>query len=86
MSFFYDYLEYFNIKELGEKIYISFVFDVGVMVVGNLKIKHLSDTEITLANKKNSIIIIGENLVIKTLAKGEIVIEGKICEIKSGEK
>ena len=85
MSFFYDFLDYFNLSELGEKIYISFIFDVGVMVVGNVKIKTLSETEICLSSKKNTIVILGEELKIKTLSKGEIVVQGKIFDVKSGD-
>lgn len=84
MSFFYDFLEYFNLSELGDNIYISFIFDVGVMVIGNVKIKTLSETEICLGGKKNNIVILGEGLKIKTLSKGEIVVQGKIFDVKSG--
>ncbi len=85
MSFFYDFLEYFNLSELGDKIYISFIFDIGVMVIGNVKIKTLSETKICFYGKKSKIVIVGEKLRIKTLSKGEIVVQGKIFDVKSGE-
>lgn len=82
MSFFYDCLKNFNLDELGEKIYVSLIVDVGVIVVGDLKINEFSDSEIVLKNKHNSIFLSGENIKIKSLAKGEFVIQGKIQNIK----
>lgn len=86
MSFFYDCLKNFDLDELGEKIYVSLIVDVGVVVVGDLKIDEFSENEIVLKNKHNVIVVSGENIKIKSLAKGEFVIQGKIQNIKSGVK
>ena len=86
MSFFYDDLSAFNVKNLGENLSIHYIENNGLVVVGNIKIMNFSETEIYLKKQKNIIKVFGENLLIKTMSKGEIVVEGKILNIDFGDK
>ena len=82
MSFFCDFLKYFDISDISLKTTITSIVGVGVVVVGNLKIKDIQDDLVILSSKKESVKIYGENLKVKSISKGEIVIEGNIKNIE----
>ena len=84
MSFLFDFLESFKSCDIKSKPMISLVFGVGVMIVGNITTELLSDNLIKIRNKKDVINILGEELSIKSFAKGEIVIAGNIKKISLG--
>ena len=86
MSFFYDDLSIFNIKDLGENLSIHYIENYGLTVVGNIKISDFSEEIIVIKKKQKTIKIVGENLTIKTMSKGEVVISGKILNIDFGDK
>lgn len=85
MSFFYDFLESFNIDSMTDKVAISLILGVGVVVVGKIKILHLSEDIIEIKVSKNKVVISGSLLKIKTMSKGEIVVSGNVNKIESGE-
>lgn len=86
MSFFYDYLKYFNLSSLSDKTTITVIVNSGVVVTGNFKISEILDDYIYLSSKKDKVKVYGENLKIMSIAKGEIVISGKVLKIETGEK
>lgn len=85
MSFFYDFLNYFDIEDLKNEVSISLVVGTGLMIVGNVKILNFSSDKITVLANKKEIAFEGKELVISAMGKGEIVIAGKILNIKIGE-
>ena len=88
MSFFSDILEYFKIDKLGENLAISMVVGMGLVVLGNVKILNLNDSFIDLSYKKQLLHIYGDNLKIKSAARGEFVVCGNITriEVANGQK
>lgn len=78
MSFFYDFINSLSIDDLGNKVCSSLVFDCGVRISANFKIETLQEDEIVLKCKKNRIKVIGKNLKVVSLAKGEIEIAGNV--------
>lgn len=85
MSFFNDFFEYFNVRDGGEEPKITLVFGIGLMISGNIKLGQICEDKIVINGKRHSIYIFGKNLVIKSIAKGEVVIGGDINLIESGE-
>lgn len=86
MSFFYDFLDNFNLKDLSDKIEINILLGVGVAVVGNVRIKDFSDSIIEIICSKKVLKFVGEKLKISSISKGEIVISGEIFSFETGEK
>ena len=86
MSFFYDFLKYFDIKDLIDKITITTIVGYGAVVCGNLKIKEISEDFIYLYSKKEKVKIYGLGLKIKSIAKGEVVVAGEILRCEIGEQ
>lgn len=78
MSFFCDLMKSFNIEDLKNETTISMILGVGIMIVGNIKIQTLGNEQIVILSKKQKIDITGEDLKIKSMTKGEIVIGGNI--------
>lgn len=83
MSFFYDLMKCFNISDISSKITLTFVLGVGLAVVGKVKILNLSEEEIVVGNKKQKIIISGNDLIIKSVSKGEVIIGGSVLNISA---
>ncbi len=81
MSFFSDILKSFNVDDLKSKTTLTFVLGVGIVVVGKVKILSLGEEKIVIGNKKQKITIFGQSLLIKSMAKGEIVVGGEINNI-----
>lgn len=82
MSFFYDVLSYFDLNNAGDYSLVSYLPNIGAVIYGDYKIEILSDSEIIARNnKRKDIIIKGTNLHIKSISKGEIVIEGKVVMV-----
>ena len=84
MSFFNDVLSYFKVDDRSKNVVVTMVLGVGIVVLGNLKIGELSKEKIVLKGKKEFIEIIGENMFISSMSKGEIFVSGKISSILSG--
>lgn len=85
MSFFNDFLEYFNLEGVTDKTMITFIVGVGLVVVGKIKIENLNDDQIDLKSNKNLIKIFGEDLKIKSVSKGELIIAGEVKSISTGD-
>ena len=83
MSFFNEFLKCLSITDISEKLTVSLIINEGCMVVGNFKLSHISDDSIFLAGRKEKINIIGENLKIQSIAKGEIIVLGKVKKIET---
>lgn len=84
MSFFNDIIDFFKIDDISKKITISFVVGVGLIVVGKIKIDSVDENMILLKGKNSSVSIYGNDLVVRSAAKGEVVVSGKIFKIETG--
>lgn len=82
MSFFYDFLKYFDIKDLDAKTTITTIIGLGIVVIGKIKIKNIQENEVKFSANKKVISVCGENLSIKTISKGELVIRGEVKKIE----
>jgi hypothetical protein len=85
MSFFCDFLHELSVDDVSNKIVISVIMGVGVGIVGKMKINNLAENEIIVEANKKKIDIVGENLTIKSIAKGEIFVLGNITKIETIE-
>lgn len=85
MSFFNDFFEYFNVSENGEEPKITLVFGLGLMISGNIKLGQIDEDKIVIYGKHRPIYVCGTKLVIKTIAKGEVVVSGDINLVEAGE-
>lgn len=83
MSFFYDFLKYFDLKNLDASTTVTLIVGVGAVIIGKIKIKDISENQIRVTSKKNIISVTGENLNIKSISKGELVIGGNIKNIET---
>ena len=86
MSFFNDFLNYFKINDISNKIAVSMVVGVGICVIGNFKVKSLSDCEIIFVINKDLFIIKGDGLKIATISKGEVVVAGDVKSLELVKK
>ena len=84
MSFFYDFLKYFDISDLNGKISVTLLVGFGVMIVGDLKLSEITDEFVYFSSKKEKIKIYGHDLKITSIAKGEVVISGNVKNIVTG--
>ena len=85
MSFFNEIFKEIGISNLSENLSFSVVFGKACYVFGDYKILALTESEIVVMIKKKSYKIYGENLKIKTMSKGELLVEGKVDgAIKNG--
>ena len=84
MSFFNDFLDYFDVSDMSNQISIFSIIGIG-LIVGNVSVLNLSSELIELKTPKGKISIFGENLLIKSISKGEVVIEGKVLKTEIGE-
>lgn len=78
MSFFYEFLDSIKIDELGDKVNCSIIFNHGVKILADFKIESLHKDEVVLKCKKSKIKIMGSDLEVVTIAKGEIEISGNV--------
>ena len=85
MSFFNDFLDYFDVSDMSNQISIFSIIGIGLIVEGNVSVLNLSSELIELKTPKGKISIFGENLLIKSISKGEVVIEGKVLKTEIGE-
>ena len=85
MSFFNDFLESFKLNDTSDKIILNMVVGVGIMIVGKIKIMNLDSQSIVIKANGKNLCIMGEELKIKSVAKGEILVSGNILKIDLGE-
>ncbi|MBQ8426036.1 MAG: YabP/YqfC family sporulation protein [Clostridia bacterium] len=85
MSFFYDFLKYFDISDINTKTTITTIVGYGIIVIGKIKINDIIDDCISLVCGKEKINIYGSCLKIKSISKGEIVISGNVNKVETGE-
>ena len=78
MSFFHKFFENVLIEDEEKKIFCSLIFGEKIKIVANAKIDAMNEDEIVLKIKKDKIKIIGSNLIISSMAKGEFEIEGNV--------
>lgn len=81
MSFFSDFFNNVMIENEKNKIYCSLIFGNKLSIIGNVKIDMMSEDEIVLKVKKGKIKIIGSNLIISSMAKGQFEIEGNVTGV-----
>lgn len=86
MSFFYDLMQTFNLKDLDGKLTISLIFDVGVCVIGKFKLIDINEEEVIIESNKIKYKIEGKNLLVKSISKGEIVISGNVFKLEKCEE
>lgn len=84
MSFFNDFLNKFNLSLVDDKIKVQLIFGYGVMIFGDFKIENLSEELVVLKSKKEMISIVGANMKMKEISKGEVFLIGDIKSIVSG--
>lgn len=84
MSFFCDVVDFFKIDNIDDKISITFVVGHGLMVVGKFKIDRIDENEIVIESPKEKVVIVGEKMILVSVAKGEIAISGSISKIETG--
>lgn len=77
MSFFNDFFTEIGFNS-SERLAVTVVFGKGAYVFGAYKILALAESEIVVLVKKKYYKIFGENLKIKTMSKGEMVIVGNV--------
>lgn len=84
MSYFDENLKSLNISELAiETTTVHFILHEGIVVEGFKKIFELSENKITLALKTGeTLIVTGDKLEVKEIAKGEISVAGEIYNIQ----
>lgn len=82
MSFFYELCKCFNIDDLSAKTTITTILGYGIMIVGKIKIKDIQEDTISLISNKEKITVLGKDLVIKSISKGELIVSGIITDIK----
>lgn len=85
MSFFNDFLDFFKVKDLTNKVSLSMIVGVGLIVVGKIKILNFSEELIEIKADKQKINLYGEELSISTMSKGEIIVAGIVKKIDMGE-
>ena len=81
MSFFNDFLNEFGLEDETNQIQCMLVFNRCVKIMCNYKIEYMDSSEIVIKCKKEKVKIMGEQLTIKSIAKGEIEVIGKICGV-----
>lgn len=86
MSFFNDILNIFEIDKEAKILSINFILNKGLAIYGSFKIITINEDMIIVKTARDRVEIEGENLTIKTMAKGELIVCGKIFCIRSGEK
>ena len=84
MSFFDDILKNFELKNFVDEIVVTLVIGVGIMVVGNIYISDFTTDEISLSFKNECYKIVGNNLKLKSMSKGEIVVLGDVLSFVRG--
>ena len=84
MSFFNDFLNKLNLSLVDDKIKVQLIFGYGVMIFGDFKIENLSEELVVLKSKKEMISIVGANMKMKEISKGEVFMIGDIKSIVSG--
>ncbi len=81
MSFFNDFLDYFNISDFNSESSISIIVGVGLLVVGKIKIINFSEEKIEVFVNKKKVCLIGECLKISAISKGEMIVEGNVFNV-----
>ena len=85
MSFFCELFDYFKVDNVDNVLSLSMILGVGLVVVGKLKIVSLGESKIVLESKNRKVLIEGNNLNIKSISKGELVVAGDVLKIDTGE-
>ena len=85
MSFFNELFEDLDIKQVSDNLSIRYEQNVGIGVIGNFKILTLNEQNIWLKTSNGLVQIEGENLSVKTMTKGELIIKGKILKLIFGD-
>ncbi len=91
MSFFYDVMNDLGDDFNAENLRMIYLQSKGLCLSGKIKILSFDECEISIKYKKSFLKIEGKHLIIKTVAKGELLVLGEIknmcfCEQKSWMK
>ena len=78
MSFFNDFLLDLGLDDIENNVLCYCVFDKGLKITGNIKIEQMQETEIIIKCKKERIRILGQDMIVKSISKGELDVIGKI--------
>ena len=81
MSFFSDFFESVKLEDEKSKIRCSLVLGQSITIIGNAKIDVMDKNEIILKFKKDMVKIIGSDLIISSMTKGEFEIEGNVVGV-----
>lgn len=82
MSFFYDFLDYFKVNDLNEKVSVFAVLGTGIVIMGKFTIINLDPEVVELKSGKTFISVHGQNLEVKSIARGEVVLTGKLIKVE----
>ena len=78
MSFFNDFLQSVSVDDVKNKICCDLIFGKSLRVLGDFKINALYEDEILLGFGKVQVKILGNELKIVTLSKGELEVAGNV--------
>lgn len=81
MSFFCELFDCFKIDDMSKYLSISMILGVGLVIVGNFKIVRLEEENIIIDSKNKEVSIEGKSLSIKSVSKGELIINGNVTKI-----
>ena len=85
MSFFYEFLNSFNVLDMKKEVAISVLVGKGFSVLGDVKLLDFSSELIEFGLKNKKIVFGGKDMFVKTMSKGEFVVFGNVCKIDIGE-
>ena len=78
MSFFYDILKNINVNSDNSEIVVTMILGEKFLIVGDVKVFKFDDKEILFDIKKDKFKLIGNDLKIDTMSKGEIGVSGNV--------
>ncbi len=86
MSFFNDFLNYFKVDDISSKVSVFAVLGVGIVIMGKFVVVSLDEETIELKSGKDLISVIGKDLKVKSISRGELILSGKLVKVETGEQ
>ena len=78
MSFFCDFLKEISFDDMRNGVGVSVVLHKGIMIIGEIKLTNFSEAKIQFKAFDEDLVVCGDNLKIKSISKGEIVVVGDV--------
>lgn len=86
MSFFNDFLNYFKVDDISSKVSVFAVLGVGIVIMGKFVVVSLDEETIELKSGKDLISVVGKDLKVKSISRGELILSGKLVKVETGEQ